>query len=276
MLHSAVNILFRSWSDFTDSLGSTTLGFFAPQVVPAVALAIYIVIVFRRAGWAGVKEHIGKTLGIAAGVAIAAEIAVYGLILILTVPRTIYSDHVSLAHRVQALSDAVHGDQSHETRSVQSVRTVLEQQISDLREMCARLDGSNQVLVKQTTAQQSTINGCLNQAVKLLTPAPLNVTPVSLFDDPSPDGGRVVRMVVLSNKIITPVRLAADCDRPIKAVVASIVPGDPTAKGETHVVGQNSFFVAIPSPVWSPTSPILLNISYVGENPLNCIFMSRQ
>jgi hypothetical protein len=98
-----VSLFLRSWDNFTASLGSTTLGFFSPFLVPVVGVCVFGYVAHRREGWSGVRAHFGKTLSLAALVAILAECIVYTPLFVSDVVRVIYTDHQDLVRVNQAL-----------------------------------------------------------------------------------------------------------------------------------------------------------------------------
>jgi hypothetical protein len=91
-----LRLLGRSFSSFTGALGNTNLGFIVPFLVPVLVVVIYGGVAYWRQGWPALVEHIWKTLSIAAVVAIAAEVVVYGPIFMWAVVKEIYSDHTAL------------------------------------------------------------------------------------------------------------------------------------------------------------------------------------
>jgi hypothetical protein len=94
--------------------------------------------------------------------------------------------------------------------------TALNSTITGLRTDVAVRYGVNRTIEKQNGDQQSTINGCLSQAMKLLTPEPLKITSHELRgllpQSPQPGYKFVISYVVMTNKIITPVRLLVTCE----------------------------------------------------------------
>jgi len=91
-------LLGRSWHAFIASLGSTTLGFLTPGiVVPIVGTLLVFVVTLAREGRGGLMTHLGKTFTLAAIIAFAGEVLVYGSIFGFETLRTIYADHQELS-----------------------------------------------------------------------------------------------------------------------------------------------------------------------------------
>jgi len=146
-------------------------------------------------------------------------------------------------------------------------------QISGLRQGAAVKEAVSQTLQKQNRDQQSTINGCLSQAMKLLTPEPLRITPL-VFDNETASEIKKVRWLVVTNKTITPVQMNVVCSRPFEDgsvwVVGSGMMGGGASKIAPQVLG-----IGVSTPAWSPTSPLLVTMSYRGDNDLACSFVPR-
>lgn len=96
-------LLGRSWHAFTGSLGSTTLGFLTPGIlVPIVGGLLVFVVTLAREGRSGLLSHLGRTFTLAAIIAFAGEVLVYGSIFGYEALSTIYGDHQELSSlRVQ-------------------------------------------------------------------------------------------------------------------------------------------------------------------------------
>lgn len=76
-------------------------------------------------------------------------------------------------------------------------------EIAKLTTECAVKDGVNQTLQGQNRDQQSTINGCLSQAIKLLTPEALKITAIGF--DVTEDAKATIksaRTLLITNKIV--------------------------------------------------------------------------
>ncbi len=97
MRHHAVNLLGRSGHAFIESLGTTTLGFFAQPLVSLLIVVITLGIIFgRRGGIVGVKTHVRESITTTLVVGVTALLLVYGAIFGWSVIKTIYIDHMSL------------------------------------------------------------------------------------------------------------------------------------------------------------------------------------
>src|ERR1700690_65371 len=109
MWQHALNLFFRSWDNFTNSLGSTTLGFIAtPLIVVAGAVVLYAIKV-RRQEKTDVKSHLRQILTEGAISTGFSALLVYGVILLWQIPKTIFDDHVLLSKAVSDKSEMING-----------------------------------------------------------------------------------------------------------------------------------------------------------------------
>ena len=88
---------------------------------------------------------------------------------------------------------------------------VFQQEITKCRQDVAFRDGTNQTLQNQNRDQQTTINGCLTQAMKLLIPEPRKLT-VLWLDEETKDSFKETRYVLLTTRPVTPVQMAVVCN----------------------------------------------------------------
>jgi hypothetical protein len=138
-------------------------------------------------------------------------------------------DHSKLVSKIREL----HNETAQAAKSIGAERQVLATQIESLRaqritleQQCAVKDGIAQTLQNQNRDQQSTINDCLSQAMKLLTPEAFRQTILYLDDlHPGPQSAamKTARFLILTNKTITPLRMAIGCDSSVAELNAWIV-----------------------------------------------------
>jgi hypothetical protein len=176
MTAHVVHLLVRAFAGAPSSLGSNWLGLVFPLLV---FMFTQVVTGFAR-GWNRMKSHWKDNLLLGFAVAAVAWAALFTWCIV----TTIGDDHNNLNARIRQLR----GDVAICTESASKEKHALSKEISSLEDQaiatekqCAIKDGVNQTLQKQNRDQQSTINGCLSQAMKLLTPEQLKVTAV-FFD----------------------------------------------------------------------------------------------
>src|SRR5258708_17242538 len=103
---------------------------------------------------------------------------------------------------------------------LQAQRMTLERDsaVNAARVECAFKNGANETLQKQNRDQQTLIAACQNQAIGLLKPEPFKETILYLDDfhagKPNP-AMKSARFLILTNKTITPVRMAIGCNSSI-------------------------------------------------------------
>ena len=145
-------------------------------------------------------------------------------------------------------------------------------EMDSVRREAAVKDAISQTLQKQNRDQQSTINGCLSQAMKLLTPEPPKTTilPIDVADNRDP-ALKSTRFILLTNKTITPVRVVISCDAYIERV--SLLPiGSAVLGGGGTRFSDRIFQSMIQSPAWTPSQPILATVEHHKEDSPKCSF----
>lgn len=137
-----------------------------------------------------------------------------------------------------------------------------------------RLSGAAGVQANQIQGQQNTINGCLTQAMKLLTPEPFHLTVLLIDSDKSKSAINTECWLLITNVPKTPVRMVMECNSPIQS--ASILPLGSAALGGTGKLNSTTWEATIQSPAWAPTLPLMATIAYrpVAEH-LQCRFTLR-
>ncbi len=205
----------------------------------------------------------------------ALTVKIWLLLFLYFLGATIEQDHRDLVKRVTGLKNQVEQDKlqdatklSEETRKLQAV-------INDLKTQCAVDEGISQTLQKQNRDQQSTINGCLAQAMKFLTPEPLKTTPLVLDNDTTNQADKKIRWLLLVNKTVTPVRILVPCNRPLGNQASVWILGTGVMGGGAAKVSPNALEVDISTPAWSPISPMVISMSYRGDNDISCSFILR-
>jgi hypothetical protein len=144
---------------------------------------------------------------------------------------------------------------------------------------CAREIGKNETLDKQNRDQQSTINNCQTQALKLLTPEALNIIPIPLSKDgqsPTPTQ-RTAQFLLLTNKAISPVDMEMQCDQIFQMSMfggAEILGAYPQMGG-SGVTAPKTANISINSPAWTPKTPMRITVYYNGNQDINCRFRER-
>lgn len=148
-------------------------------------------------------------------------------------------------------------------------------QLAGLNQSVAVKEAISQTLQKQNRDQQATINGCLTQAMGLLAPEPMRITPLAL-DNESKDGIKKIRWLVLVNKSVTPVQMNVICNKTLENEASVWIAGSGLLGGGANKVAPNVVGVNVSTPAWSATSPMLVSMSYRGDkDDLSCSFIPR-
>jgi hypothetical protein len=254
MLVHLFNLILRSIEAMPSAVGSNWLGVLYPLLLFALTEGLSVLFF----GWLAVKQNWGKTVGVGFAV-----VGVFwtGLFLWCAV-KTTYTDHQQLAERVTVLHKKVADTEFKDATHLAEVSQDLNGQIGVLKQECAFKEGQNSSLLNQNRDQQSTINNCQTQAIKLLAPVPLKITEIRLWDDPAEERKRTAQYLVLDNQSITPVRLLFRCDRIIEHTETAFAGGG-QALGETRIIQESNLHVDVNAPAFSPDTPLLVKITYL-------------
>jgi hypothetical protein len=150
-------------------------------------------------------------------------------------------------------------------------------QKTDLRIAAATEKTRADTLSTQNRDQQTSINNCQTEAVKLLTPIPQKTIPV-LFEAKNFNGGaHFDRYVVLTNKSVDRVRIEVKCNLDFRIEVSMFAEeaGRPYRLPNLEQVSSKFWVVRIDSPAWTPENPILLNIWNEAPTATKCTFEER-
>jgi hypothetical protein len=79
------------------------------------------------------------------------------------------------------------------------------------------------------------------------------------------------QFMVLTNRAITPVRRTLVCRGAFKTAGAGVL-GLPnmSSGGDEGKIAPNAYRIAIITPAWTPTAPLLVTVFYDGDDPLPC------
>jgi hypothetical protein len=258
MLTHLFSLIGRSISAIPLALGSTWLGVLFPLIVFVVTELVSILVF----GWDAVKRNWGKTVGVGFAVVGVAWTGLFCWCLV----KTTYSDHMYLRQTASTYRTAFNKSESGVQAKVGAVRDDLGGQILTLKQECAVKDGINRTLERQNRDQQSSINGCLSEAVKLVTPEPLKITPLILEEKDNQ-----TKFIVLVNKTVTPVNLILVCDQNITSASTWVL-GQTIMAGGTGVFASRLVQINIGSPAWSPISPLLVSVTHKENSTPTCSF----
>jgi hypothetical protein len=98
--------------------------------------------------------------------------------------------------------------------------------------------------------------------------------PLVLDNDATNAPLRKVRWLVISNKTVTPVMMTVVCDRSIEEGDVWVV-GTGAMIGGAAKLAPQVLQVGVSTPAWSPTSPLLVTLSYRGDEKITCSFNLR-
>jgi hypothetical protein len=254
-----INLVFRAIAAMPERIGSNWGGVLFPFLV-FVATELMLLMWGERRGRWGRNVIIGFAV---------AGIAWTGLFLV-SAFLTVYDDHQNLVGTSNRFKKTITTNRLDSSAELNRTRKNLTEQLHALQNDCAHKDGVLQTLEKQNRDRQASINGCLSQATKLLTPEPPKIVPLILDDDAT---NKRSRILLLTNKSITPVNLVGVCDQPIVAQKMDLL-GVGNVTGFVDNFGPNTIRVKIDSPAWTPISPMTLTFVYKAKWP-SCQFLEQ-
>jgi len=248
------------------TVGSNWLGVLYPLLLFVVAEGLSVILF----GWPSVKENWGKTVGVGFAV-----VGVFWTCLFLwCAVKTTFADHQKLVERVAGLHKNLVDTRSDDASNLSQVGQGLNAQIGKLKQDCAYKEGQNATLLNQNRDQQSSINNCQTQALKLLVPEAFKMTPLMMSDEKQSDDVQQAKILMLTNQTVTPVKMRMGCNRVLKSASVWIL-GSGTMAGGGGVDVQNIFDIGIDSPAWSTISPLLITVSYAGQAGILCQFQRQ-
>jgi hypothetical protein len=269
LLQFWIRCIFKAFWDSAFFIGTNKTGI-AYAAIITVASVVWSM--YRRAktsgGWTAVIRSGEDLLAVFGSSAIIAFCA-WGLVFfghLISAPYGLYSDAEAGTRQANAAS-------YQKSRECGEATKRLSDNLAGIKADLANANGKDEVLNKQNRDQQSTIDGCLSQAMKLLTPEALKTTPL-VFDNETVGEIKKVRWLVIANKTITPVQMNVSCDKPLEDGSVWIV-GSGLLAGGAGKVGPQVLGVNISTPAWSPTSPLLITMSYRGGGDIACHFALR-
>jgi hypothetical protein len=159
MFQHFLNLFVRALVGFPDVLAGNWISLLLPLVVFIVKEGTSL-----RNGWASMRAQFWRDTSLLA--------KVYVALFAWAIVRTVYQDHVYFVQKTASLQKEARQD----AVSARQRQEDLQNQFQALQVQCARTEGANQQLQGQNRDQQNSINGCLTQAIKLVTVPPFAFT----------------------------------------------------------------------------------------------------
>lgn len=177
-----------------------------------------------------------------------------------------------IAEKAQAVGDL--GGCKGEFKSTNAQNGLLQSQIVSQQTTLTKMQ-------QGVNSQQGTFNLCVTTLAKANAPVPMSATLLKIEDEkPNPATKHTIRMVLLTNKEVTPVKIMLWCDGTIKAANVKPLGGAAYAGGVTPL-SSGSLFVApkfwqinMSFPVWSPEQPLLIQLDYDVDDLGSCVVRS--
>ena len=249
MLHYWVTVLHRALSDFLEFMDVGQILYWGLFVLVSV---LWFFGKHRKSTRAEIKENLFRDV-------------VEELVLGLAVAVLIFGYYV--IHAPYVMEQEAEETTSNAGQTLQAVTG----ENTQLRTQLTTKDGQIQTCGAQLTDAQKNVNDCLTQLGKANIAEPLKVTPffVSLNQNPQ-IAAHARNMVVITNKIITPVSSVISCEGEIVAVGGGIANTATTMAGGGGPIGKHQYRLGISSPAWTPTNPLILTLYYNEDDPGAC------
>jgi len=247
MVTHFVNFLVRTFEGMPSRIGSNWGGL----VFTAVLFLITELVLWR---WGEVKVRWGWNTLIGFAVAVIG----WTLLFCVSAVLTIYDDHENLAGAAARIKKEGTIHEADCTKRLQVTQ-------SSLDTANAVKEAISGTLEKQNREQQGTINGCLSQALKLVSPtAPqLKYFPISNAQRP---GVPNMDYILTTNVPRTPVDLVAQCDFPIADAIFTMLTetGGSTTVELGRPIEGGRYRITISSPTWTVSAPIKATLFISG------------
>lgn len=271
MLHFWLDCILKAFGDAAAFIGTNKTGFVFSIVVMISGIIVTLWPQVRRHGWAYVRRHWFSAVGWSAAFFLTFFAFVF-LCYLIAAPHGLYME--AEAKRKVASADCEKRT-ADLTAIIKAERDVSTATAAELRANIATREGITETLQKQNVDQQSTINGCLSQAMKLLTPEQQKTTPIYFDNNSSTNVAiRTARWILLTNKPVTPVRMIIQCDKYLQSASAGPIAGVMLGSGSNRLTSY-AWENNIQSPAWTPTLPFLATVSYRGGEEITCSFVVR-
>lgn len=246
IVESALRLLFRALLLEINKMSTSLLALGVGLAVVAFKLHA----AHRRGKWPAVMNELRQDTWKGA----AAALGIWIVLFFVFLGATIYQDHEEAKKEIKQLAGKLYSNEQGK-------------QIETLNNTIAAKDSTIHGLEAQTKRDQDIINNLIVQVGKAQAPEPLKIIGHELLGL-MPQGtmagfNYAMPWVVISNKTISPVKLLVTCEaNNIEAtghvIGSGVVVGG--GWGGRVTLRTNQYGVGIPSPAWSPSSPLLVTV----------------
>jgi hypothetical protein len=266
---------------------------FIRQDWQAIAFAVLVLLLtilwlVKKHGWKDAMKHWWRTAGEGLVIAIVAWVLVL-IIHLIWEPYHIQDDMAKNRSQLQKVYDQQGNEFSTCKANFQTERAktqLLGDRVTSQQAIINSQQGTfnaqqNTFNAQQATlsAQQATMNSCMATLGDLEKPQPLKITPFHLGvveDRKNPALAQYsTDFVVLTNKIITPVRLVVTCEPGLVQAGGGVLGTATITGGGWNILpSPKSIGIGFSSPAWTPDSPMLVTV-YSKEKVTGCSFSEQ-
>ncbi len=281
MLHFWLSVVIKTFWDSMDFIGQTKNG----MVFAGLVLLLTALLLWMKHGWRDAVKHWYRTAGEGLLIAVVAWILVFCAHFV--------SEPFHLQDDMRARRDSVMQEMVGIGAVLTTCRADLQTESAKTFLLSDRVQSQQQIInsqqgtfnsqqktfnAQQTTlsAQQATMNSCMTTIGELEKPESLKTLAFRLHparkNTENSAAAYVEEFLLLSNKILTPVRLLATCDKAIVSAGGGILGTATTMGGGGGKVSENSYLSVLSSPALAPNAPMLIQVYSNDENLSACRF----
>lgn len=199
------------------------------------------------------------------------------LLIFLSVFQSWEQEYVSRTGRERDLKSA-HSERDYalaEKSLAQQSNTSCQAALNGSVQNASKALNQSQQILSQTQQAQSKVQDCLLELGKAQQGEPEKITAwrLSLLPArPRTPGQFSASWIILTNKVVTPIRVLMTCDAPIIDLDQTVLgTGGTTSGGWGGNFSDNEFGIGITSPAWTPQNPLLITIS-TSQQQISCRF----
>jgi hypothetical protein len=266
---------------------------FVKQDRQGIAFAILVLLLtilwlVKKHGWTDAMKHWWRTAGEGLVIAIVAWVLIL-IVHLIWEPYHIQEDMAKNRSQLQKVYDQQGSEFTicrANFQTEQAKTQLLSDRVTSQQAIINSQQGTfnaqqNTFNAQQATlsAQQTTMNSCMATLGDLEKPQPLKITPFPLGVVEGRKNPTVARystdFVLLTNKIITPVRLVVTCEPGLVQAGGGVLGTAGSMGGGWNILpSPKSYGIGFSSPAWTPDSPMLVTI-FSNEKITGCSFSEQ-
>lgn len=261
MLYFWVRCLIKSFWDSAFFVGSNKTGISVSIIVALVSISRPISKHVKQHGWSSLKRNWPKVIGEGALLGAGAFLLIW-ICHLIAAPYGLYTE-------VEAKNQEAARSCAHEEKQLSGQLGTLSSQLTEIKTDRAVKEGIIQTLERQNRDQQKTVNGCLSQAMTLLSAKPFRMTILKLD---LPHIANAWNVLLITNQVVSPVTIKVVCNAPVVRVTSEIIGGGVRLGNDSRLT-PDSYETTVSLPPWTPEAPMLVTAEHQGhDEDFSCRF----